>query len=81
MKRRRPTFIRLAWDERTVLSPAEFAIVISAIVLTLVTMLIVLFGIPSAASSNATQILGPERSDRAYCWYVSDPCSNQLPTK
>ena len=83
MNRRRKTFIRHAWDERDILSPAQFALTMGAIVLTLACMLVILVGGPLATPGKAPGTLGPERSDRAYCWYVSDPCSphNQLPTK
>ena len=81
MKRRRSTFIRYAWDEREALSPVEFSIALGAILLTLITMIVILLSGPAVAPSTAPHVLGPERGDRAYCWYVSNPCNDQLPTK
>ena len=81
MKRRRSTFIRHAWGEREALSLVEFSIALGAILFTLITMIAILLSGPAVAPSTAPHVLGPERGDRAYCWYVSNPCNDQLPTK
>ena len=81
--KRRKTYIEDALSERVTLSRFEYALVLGAISVVIACMLVVLIGGPLGVTAKAPGTLGPERSDRAYCWYVSDPCSphNQLTTK
>lgn len=81
MKHRRPSFIRPPQQARVDLTAADLAVIVGALLIILGTILIV--AIAAASSAPRPTTLGPERSDRAYCWYTSDPCSarDQLVTK
>ena len=72
--KRRSTFVPRSRDRQTALSIHELVLIFGTIVLTLLIMLMIAV---SAAKHPTPQpgVLGPERGDRAYCWYVSDPCS------
>lgn len=68
----RSTFIHRTWRERAGATRREAVVVTAAFALTVIAVVIAL---SAPAATPRPQPLGPERSDRAYCWYVSDPCS------
>lgn len=78
--KRRSTFVRRTWAEHTSVTRRDAVVVVGAFTVAVIAAVVAL---SAQAATPRPATLGPERSDRAYCWYVSDPCSthDQLPTK
>ena len=76
--KRRSTFVHRPWWEHTGVTRRDAVVVVGAFTVAVIAAVVAL---SAPAATPRPQPLGPERSDRAYCWYVSDPCSAQLVTK